>query len=124
MKTIHIFLLIFHSFSTLAASPMDACGEYRAKGEIVKNPNEAGYSLLVNPKTKSEFQFKIKLRDELKASSFFTQRVEATFLVAKKMNGMKGEIEKMISIKKIPAKSIGIDTKNEIELIKKSDCIK
>lgn len=112
------------SQSTFGASPIEICGEYKAKGVIEKNKEETGYSLIVNKNTKSEFKFKIKLQDELEVSSFLSKNILMSFIINHPTSGMKGEVDKVISIKKIPFEGFEVSKKNEIELIKKSECLK
>jgi hypothetical protein len=124
MKTFIAFAFILYACSLSAATSIDGCGEFRAMGEIVKNTHESGYSLVVNQNSKSEYQFKIKIQDELKISSFISSNIEVIFKMNRVMNGMKGEVEKILKIKKIPAKTIELSKKNNIELVAKSECVK
>jgi hypothetical protein len=125
MKLLFMFLfLMSFSQSTFGALPIELCGEYKAKGVIEKNREETGYSLIINKNTKSEYKFKIKLQDELEVSSFLSKNILMSFIINHSTSGMKGEVDKVISIKKIPSEGFEVSKKNEIELIKKSECIK
>lgn len=124
MKNICVFLITSISCIANAATPLEFCGQYQAQGEIAKNTTETGYSLVINQNTKSEYQLKFRLQDELKISSFVSKRVDISFLLSKKPSGMKAEIDKVLSIKKNPYNGIELSKKNEIELIKKSECNK
>lgn len=116
-----IFTLFFEAY---AATPIHNCGEFKASGEIIKNSEETGYSLVVNKNTKSQYLFKIKIKDELIVSSFLDKKVLMNFSLKHSANGMSAEIDKVISIKKIPFVGVEVSKNNEIELINKSECLK
>jgi hypothetical protein len=118
------FLIFILSIKAYASTPIQNCGEFKAFGEIIKNSEETGYSLVVNKNTKSQYLLKIKLKDELLVSSYIDKKVSMNFLLNHLSNGMNAEIDKVISIKKIPYAGVEISKNNEIELIKKSECLK
>jgi len=125
MKIVSSLYLILQLFQgAYASAPIESCGEFKALGEIMKNKDETGYSLIVNSNTKSQYDLKVKLNQELQVSSHLGKRVLMTFTMQHPSNGMRGQIDKVISIKKIPFEGIETSKKNELELVLKSECIK
>lgn len=97
------------------------CGQYVMKGTILKNQKEVGYRFVLNQGTKSEYNFKIKIEDELKIAPYIDKAVGVTANIesVKDQKGIFSSIEK--------AEFAFVDKLNPAEnitLIKKMDCKK
>ena len=99
------------------------CGEYLAAG-TVHSSVKTGYTLVVNEKTRSEYNFKIPIIEEPKFAPYVDKPLKAQIKVTKQIDGTKGEIEKVLNVDHRVPNPLHPAFDTGFRLIKKLECKK
>ena len=99
------------------------CGEYLAAG-TVHSSVKTGYTLVVNEKTRSEYNFKVPIIEEPKFAPYVDKPLKASILVTKPIDGTRGEIEKVTKVEHRVPNPLHPVFDTGFRLIKKVECKK
>lgn len=128
-----IKFLIMVSFLTLSqgllaeenSKPYEAfqgCGEYFAAGTV--HSTKAGYFLVINEKTRSEYTFKSPIPEEPKFAPYVDKPLLARITINKKIDGTRGDLEKVLKVEHRIPNPLHPILDTGFRLIKRMECKK
>lgn len=117
------FFLLFFTFNVWATSGnFSSCGTYELYGRIEKNKKEIGYLFYVNKKTKSEYRFRIPLKESLKIAPYIDMPIRLKARIVKMVKGQNGEIADLEALLRVVPDPLGSKL-NRVALKSMEKCI-